>query len=217
MVFINAKQVVYCRGNHGLKEIALTFDDGPSEPYTLQVLDTLQQYRVKATFFMVGRNVERFPEIARRVADSGHEIGNHTYNHSGLFLDTPRRIAMELASGEEAIRSGTGVSPRIFRPPYGAKTRWILTQALRRGYVIAKWSVNAGDWGKARPERIVRKALARIDKGAIMHMHDGTSCPGNNQGWRTVSALPDILDALKARGYELVTVSRLLRLDGFSE
>ena len=216
MVLINARQIVYGRGNPRLDEVALTFDDGPCGTYTEQILDILDRYGVKATFFKVGRNVERLPEIAKRVADSGHEIGNHTYNHSGLFLDTPRRIAMELAMGEEAIMRFTGISPRVFRPPYGANTRWILTQALRRGYVIAKWSVNAGDWGKASAERIVRKTLARVDKGAIILMHDGTSLPRNNHRWGTVSALPDILDALKASGYKLVTVSRLLRLGEFS-
>jgi peptidoglycan/xylan/chitin deacetylase (PgdA/CDA1 family) len=217
VAFINTREVVHCRGNPGLRRVAITFDDGPSEPYTSRVLDILDEYQVKATFFMVGRNVEKFPEVARGVAGAGHEIGNHTHNHSSLLLDTPRRIAMELAMGEEAIVRGTGVTPRLFRPPYGANTRWIVTQALRRGYVVTKWSVNAGDWRKASAERIARKTLSRVGNGAIILMHDGTSLRGgNNHRWGTVSALPMILDALKTSGYEMVGVSELLGLGEFS-
>ncbi len=212
MVFINTKQVVCCRGDPDLKEVALTFDDGPCEPYTERILDVLEKHNVRATFFMIGRNVERFPEIAKKVADAGHEIGNHTYAHSSLVLNTPRRIAMELEKGEEAIRRWTGISTRMFRPPYGANTRWILTQALRRGYIITKWSVNAGDWGKASAERIVRRTLARVGNGAIILMHDGTSFRRNNHRWQTVTALPNIVDTLKSRGYRLVTVSELLHI-----
>ena len=212
MVLINTKQVVCCRGDPHSREIAITFDDGPCDPYTERILGMLEKHNVKATFFMIGRNVERFPEIARRVVDAGHEIGNHTYTHSSLVLDTPRRIAVELEKGEGAIKSSTGVSTRMFRPPYGANTRWILTQALRRGYIIAKWSVNAGDWGKASAERIARRTLARVGNGAIILMHDGTSFRRNNHGGQTVTALDDIVVALKSRGYRLVTISELLHL-----
>ena len=212
MVFINTRQIVYCRGNLDSKEIALTFDDGPCEPYTERILDILERYNVKATFFMIGRNVEKFPRIAKRVVNAGHEIGNHTYSHSSLVLDGPRKIAMELAKGEEAIRCSTGVSTRMFRPPYGANTRWVLTQALRRGYMITKWSVNAGDWGKASAEKIARKTLARVGNGAIILMHDGKNFRGNNHRWQTVDALSGIIEALKSRGYGLVTISELLDL-----
>lgn len=215
MVLINTRQIVCSRGNPDLKNVAITFDDGPSDPYTDQVLDILRQYGIKATFFMVGRNVDRFPKIARRVASAGHEIGNHTYNHSSLFLDAPRRIALELAMGEESILRTTGVSPRLFRPPYGANPRWVMTQALRRGYIITKWSVNAGDWRKASAVRIVKKTLARIGNGAIILMHDGACIPGNNHRYGTVSALPQILDALKSSGYKVVSVSELLGLTDF--
>lgn len=212
MVLVNTKQIVCCRGNPDLKEAALTFDDGPSQPYTERILDILGKYNVKGTFFMIGRSVERFPEIAKKVADGGHEIGNHTYSHSSLVLDTPRRIAMELERGEETIRCCTGISTRMFRPPYGTNTRRVLTQALRRGYIIAKWSVNAGDWGKASAERIARRTLARVGNGAIILMHDGTSFRRNNHRWQTVGALSDIVVALKSRGYRLVTISELLHL-----
>ena len=212
MVIINTRQIVYCRGSQDLKRVALTFDDGPYEPYTSQVLDILEQYRVKATFFMVGRNVEKFPDAAKRVVKSRHEIGNHTYNHSSLFLDTPRRIARELMMGEKSIVKATGIKPRFFRPPFGANTRWIITQALRRGYIIIKWSVNAGDWRNASAERIVRKTVGRIRNGAIILMHDGTNFLRNNHRCGTVSALPQILDSLRESGYEVVGASELLGL-----
>jgi len=114
--------------------------------------------------------------------------------------------------GEEVIRQSTGISPRIFRPPYGTNVRWVLTQALRRGYIIAKWSVNAGDWGKASAKRIQKKALSRVGNGTIILMHDGTSFRRNNHRCQTVTALPDIVSKLKARGYKLVTISKLLNL-----
>lgn len=120
MVLINTEQIVYCRGNPHLREVALTFDDGPCEPYTGEILDILKGYNVKATFFMVGRNVDKFPETAKRVAAGGHEIGNHTYSHTSLVLDTRRKIAMELEKGGGGYQEldryfNENVSPPVWR------------------------------------------------------------------------------------------------------
>ena len=111
---------------------------------------------------MVGRNVESFPQTARKVSEAGHVIGNHAYSHRGPVFSTPLRVAQEINKAEEAIRKATSVSPFLFRPPYGAVGPRVLKQAEKLGYVVSQWSVNAGDWRGASPPRIVKKVLNQV-------------------------------------------------------
>ncbi len=209
----NQPGVIYWHGDPHAQRIALTFDDGPNEPYTLQVLDILDKYNIKATFFMIGKNVKKFPETAGKVADAGHVIGNHTYNHRGPLLDTPLRAANELNRAEEVIKKIISTPLYLFRPPYGATNRWVLRQAERLGYVICQWSVNAGDWRKANPRKIIRKVLSEVENGAIILMHDGRNLAAGHDRSSTVAALPEIIVALQDKGYSFVTVPQLLELE----
>ncbi len=209
----NRAGIIYWHGDTGSNQVALTFDDGPNEPYTSQILDILDEYAVKATFFMVGRNVENFPETARKVGQAGHVIGNHTYSHRGPILNTPPRVANEISKAEEVIQKATSISPYLFRPPYGAVGPRVLRQVERLGYVVSQWSVNAGDWRGAGPQKIKKRVLSQIEDGAIVLMHDGRNLSPGHDRSSTVAALPEIILSLQAKGYKLVTLPRLLKLD----
>lgn len=209
----NRPGVIYWHGNSNSHGVALTFDDGPNEPYTLQILDVLDKYNIKATFFMIGKNVEKFPKTARKVAEAGHVIGNHTYSHRAPLLNTPLRAAKEIKKAEEAIKEATSTSLYLFRPPYGATNRWVLRQAERLGYVISQWSVNAGDWRGADPRKIKKKVISEVEEGAIILMHDGRNLAAGHDRTSTVTALPEIIVSLKDKGYNFVTVPQLLELE----
>ncbi|MCD5390826.1 polysaccharide deacetylase family protein [candidate division NPL-UPA2 bacterium] len=209
----NQAGIIYWHGDTGSHQVALTFDDGPNEPYTSQILDILDEYAVKATFFMVGRNVENFPETARKVKEAGHVIGNHTYSHRGPILNTPPRVANEISKAEDVIQKVTSISPYLFRPPYGAVGPRVLRQVERLGYVVSQWSVNAGDWRGASPQKIKKRVLSQIEDGAIVLMHDGRNLSAGHDRSSTVAALPEIILSLQDRGYKLVTLPELLKLD----
>lgn len=138
----NKEGVVYWHGDSTQKKIALTFDDGPHDIYTPQILDILKKYDVKATFFLIGKNVEAFPEVAKRIVQEGCVIGNHTYTYPDLRLQTKDRIRQQLEKAEKAIYGATGVKPYLFRPPYGTDNNLVLLEAKNLGYVIIKWSVS---------------------------------------------------------------------------
>src|SRR5258708_1049848 len=118
---LNRDGVLYWHGNTTHRQIALTFDDGPNEPYTSQVLEILRQNHVQATFFLVGENVETYPEAARAIVHDGHVIGNHTYSHRNLIVHSNAAVRREIERGEEAIERVTGQQTHLFRPPYGYK------------------------------------------------------------------------------------------------
>lgn len=184
------------------KAIALTFDDGPSES-TPHLLDLLEEYKVRATFFMIGRNVERLPDIAREVLSRGHAIGNHTYSHAPLYLRHPQFIQDEIAAGQEAIHSVTGTSPKWFRPPYGA--RWF---GMRRNTTLM-WSTLALDWKLDAPA-IAKRLTSDLQPGAIWCLHDGRELAPNPRIDATLDAVKHILPVLRERGYRSLTVSDLL-------
>lgn len=188
--------------------IALTFDDGPSES-TPQVLDLLAHYRAKATFFQCGWNVERLPTIAREVARQGHEIGNHGYSHTPLYLRSPRFIRTELTRAQDAIVAATGTTPLLFRPPFGV--RWFGLRKVQRqlGLMGVMWTAIGLDWklpGGAVVERLLRHAA----QGAILCLHDGRLTQPQPDIRETVEALRRLLPELRARGFHFETVSQIL-------
>ena len=201
------------RGPAGGRAVALTFDDGPAEPYTGQILDVLRRYRVPATFFCCGLNVDRLPEVARRLADEGHTVGNHTYSHPFLYLKSRAAIHRELDRTQEAIERVTGRRPSVFRPPYGG--RWFgLFPALReRGLRDVQWSDTGYDWvARNGPQDIARKALARLRPGGVILLHDGREPRnvGHADASVTVAALPQVLEGARAAGLEFVRVEEFL-------
>ncbi|MCU1238036.1 MAG: polysaccharide deacetylase [Candidatus Solibacter sp.] len=196
------------RGPRERATIALTFDDGPSES-TPQILDVLAQYRAPATFFQCGANVARLPEIARAVAQGGHEIGNHSYSHPYLFLRSPAEIERELRRAQETIGERTGARPVWFRAPYGA--RWFGVGAAQRRLQLTgvMWTAIGYDWS-LRVEEVVVRMAASASNGAILCLHDGRELREKPDVRTTVESVRRLVPMLLDRGYQFETVSRLI-------
>ncbi len=190
-----------------VRAVALTIDDGPHYKTTPEVLAVLKEKGVRATFFVLGENVDRRPELlAREVAD-GHEIAVHGYHHISLTRQDKAAVAAELERAEQAIGRGTAVKPRLFRPPGGHYNAAVVAAARERGYTMVLWDVDPHDWARPPAEDVVKTVLRQATPGSIVLLHDG------QYPLPTPRALAIIIDRLRAEGYELVTVSELLRLN----
>jgi len=188
-------------------KIALTFDDGPGEATPL-VLDMLQQAGIRATFFLCGENVARFPETARRIAEEGHEIGNHTYSHPRLLGRTPGKIAWEIERAQRIIAHRTGRQPALFRPPYGLRWFGLFPILARNRMTTVMWSVNSFDW-KLPVEKIVRRVLRGVRPGTIVLFHDAVPPRQSGNRRATVAALGEVLREIGNR-YQFVPVSEMV-------
>jgi len=196
------------------KLLALTFDDGPNGSCTLQILDTLKQYEVHATFFLVGTNVEHYPDIARRIAAEGHEIGNHSYSHPRFDQLSSSEISEEIAAGERVIAAVTGVTPRWFRQPYGISGTGVVEACRAQGLAIAGWSSHASDWNPYTAREIADHIVEQTTSGDIILLHDGMGTRHGANRRSTEDAVPLILERLIRDGYRFVTMSELLQHAG---
>ena len=185
----------------GNKVIALTFDDGPG-PHTAHLLDILDQYGAKATFFLIGSKVSSQANVVRSIQARGHQLGNHSWSHPELPKLPVDQIAGEVDRTNEAIKQVTGVTPAILRPPYGAVNGVVLEQLRLRGMSSILWSVDTRDWADRNSDIVCSRAVAGARPGAIILMHDIHQT--------SVGAVPCILSALKQQGYLFVTVQGLL-------
>jgi peptidoglycan/xylan/chitin deacetylase (PgdA/CDA1 family)/GT2 family glycosyltransferase len=227
--FIPASPVfgkVYYKGSPVGNTVALTFDDGPNEPYTSQVLDILNRYNIKATFFIIGKNAELYPDSARQILTEGHVIGNHSYSHNANHALTEYG-ARDLILGEEAIYNITRVIPHLYRPPHGKKSPWELQAVKKNGMIEVTWSVAANDQhalaflgGEPSPEKFAQEIVHETHPGEIILLHDGYgtlhNVPKADKNL-TVEALPLIIEQLQAKGYRFVTVPELLDKPAYNE
>ena len=201
------------RGPASSPAVALTFDDGPAEPFTNQILDILRQYRTTATFFCCGKNVERLPDVARRIRAEGHTLGNHTYSHPLLYLKGRRVIQTEIDRTQEAIARVTGRAPMVFRPPYGVRWFGLFRALSERRLTDVQWSDTGYDWiARNGPADIARKALGKLRGGGVILLHDGREprAPEEVDASATVAALPAILEGARAAGFDFVSLERFL-------
>ena len=204
------------RGAGQRRSVALTFDDGPSEG-TLRLLEILDREKVFATFFQCGANVARHRGIARRVAEAGHEIGNHTYTHRRLCprlsrspnLLGPAEVLREFASAQSLITAETGAVPTLLRAPYGM--RWFGLAAAQRKLRLhgVMWTAIGNDW-ELPPNRIVTRLLRGVAPGAILCLHDGRDIRPKPEIEATLAATRQLIPKLKQAGYTFETVSRIL-------
>ncbi|MEI6437137.1 MAG: polysaccharide deacetylase family protein [Candidatus Omnitrophota bacterium] len=196
------------------KAVAITFDDGPSPVWTPQILDALKKAGVKATFFMLGTQALKYPEVARRVAAEGHEIGNHSYDHHGIFFYSVEEATREVTEGEKAIRQVTGVTTKYFRPPKAWINEEEKAAFARMGYKVVLWSLNSKDWVTFDDKYIVAFLAHNVRPGDIILFHDSGSVLGVEGGDRheTVLAVARLVEKLKAKGYRFLTVSELLKV-----
>jgi peptidoglycan/xylan/chitin deacetylase (PgdA/CDA1 family) len=197
------------RGTNTRPVIALTFDDGPSES-TPALLEILARYRAPASFFQCGANAKRLPSVAREVAAAGHEIGNHTYSHPLLALKSPGFIYRELAAAQEAIEQTSGVRPRYFRAPYGA--RWFGLRGAQRRLELygVLWSGIALDW-KRPASVVVSRLLQSAAPGAILCLHDGRILERRPDIGVTLEAVRQFVPKLIEKGFQFETLQNILR------
>jgi peptidoglycan/xylan/chitin deacetylase (PgdA/CDA1 family) len=202
---------VFWRGPRGLRAISLTFDDGPNEPYTSRVLDVLAKYGVKATFFLIGENVEAYPGAARRIADEGHEIGNHGWDHRVLPLQSIAGIRSQIARTRAAIETATGRRPRFFRASHGWRNPWVNRVAAEMGHLTVAWTLGVWDTDRPGAGEIARRALAGLENGCILLLHDGRGTERGTDSSQLLEALPAIIEGARAKGYRVLALSEMLK------
>lgn len=181
-------------------KVALTFDDGPGR-HTARLLEVLATQDVRATFFLVGREVAAHPDLARAQAEAGHAVGNHSFTHPDLTTLGATDLADEVDRTSEAIAAATGIQPTLARPPYGATDPTVAGVLAERGLVEVLWDVDTGDWKGQDAATTARNALSAAHDGAVILMHDTLET--------TVDAVPAIVDGLRERGFTFVTVPDL--------
>ncbi|WP_407285033.1 polysaccharide deacetylase family protein [Streptomyces sp. BP-8] len=196
------------RGPGTARRVAVTFDDGPTQPYTDRVLDILRDYGVPATFFCVGLHAHADPASVARITEAGHSVGNHTWSHPYVPDLARDEMLRQLEWTNRSIAAATGATPRLARPPYGARTPESLGWLADQGMTTVLWDRDSGDWAAPGVPAIVDNAIVGVTSGSVILMHDGA---GDRS--QTVAALPRVIEALVQDGYELVTVDRLLAGD----
>ena len=196
-------------------QIALTYDDGPNDPHTLHLLDVLDRYQAKATFFLIGKFVRQRPEIARAIQSAGHAIGNHTWSHPNLIFLSAAAVRQELEDCNKALEDVLGASPVLFRPPFGGRRPAVLQTARSLGLAPIMWSVTAYDWSATSADSIVQKVERRIDvqngnRGEVVLLHDGGHLAMSTDRSHTVEATRRLLNQYSAAGKKFVAIPDLV-------
>jgi peptidoglycan/xylan/chitin deacetylase (PgdA/CDA1 family) len=185
--------------------VAMTFDDGPHATLTPKLLDLLAQKKIKVTFFVLGENAQRHPEILKRAVAEGHEIGNHSWSHPNLAKLSNEALRSQLQRTDDVIAQAIGSHPTIMRPPYGELTpkqrQWVNSVF---GYKVILWDVDPLDWKEPGPSIVAQRIIRETKHGSIMLSHDIHA--------QTIAAMPETFDALLAKGFRFVTISELLSL-----
>ena len=194
------------------QEVALTFDDGPNDPYTQQLLELLARRQVRATFFLIGSFVRRRPEIARAIRHAGHLLGNHTMTHPSLLWERPVRVREELAGCNAAIEDATGEAVKWFRPPFGARRPDVLRTAAELGLTPVMWNITAHDWDATAPKALAARVQSGIRRNQRRHrssnilVHDGGHRQLGTDRSVTLAATASLLEAWAGTALRFVTV-----------
>ena len=199
-------KTVWC-GNGNNNSVALTFDDGPS-PDTLKILDALRTANVKATFFLIGENVEIYPAITEKIVKMGHEVGNHSYSHPIFLFSTPNKTRRELEKSQKIIKKVTGIEPKFARPPCGVRSGAYFAVTQELGLQTIQWSDTGFDWKKISAKQIAQNVLKTVQSDSIILLHDGDSA-GKSGRQTTAEAIPIILDGLREKGLRVVPLAEI--------
>ena len=192
-------------GPYNKAEIALTFDDGPDPVFTPLILDKLMKYGVKASFFLLGVNIEKYPEIAKRISAEGHVIGNHTYNHPKLTEVSDEEYHYQIHKADELIQNLIGYKPKFFRPTYGAINENQVQWATEKGMMVTQWSIDTLDWKGLSAEVITQTVITDALPGSIILQHNALGVP--LQG--SVDALDQFIPQLQGMGVRFVTLPKM--------
>ncbi|MBE6544412.1 MAG: polysaccharide deacetylase family protein [Ruminococcaceae bacterium] len=201
---VNASSVYHCGGN-GKRQVALTFDDGPHPDYTPAILSILEEYKVPATFFVIGENARQYPELVKKEYNMGNEIGNHTFSHPAVSKTSYNDLINETELVDGEILALTGKAPKIFRPPGGVCDKNVGKVAKEKNYSVILWTVDTKDWQIPPTHDIVSCVKTNLRPGAIILFHDYVWGASN-----TPEALRILIPHILDEGYEIVTVSELL-------
>jgi peptidoglycan/xylan/chitin deacetylase (PgdA/CDA1 family) len=193
------------------KKIALTYDDGPNDPYTPQLMDVLAKHNVRATFFLIGRFVTRRPNIVRQLVSAGHVVGNHTYTHPPLIFETSVQVRIQLTSCRQVIEDAVGKHSSLFRPPYGGRRPAVFRIARELGLEPVMWNTLGYDWLDTTPQRIEQNVAKSIRGGDVVLLHDGGHKHLGTDRSKTVAATDLLVSRYKAQGYEFVTVPEMMQ------
>lgn len=199
----------FCRGSENRPWIALTFDDGPNEPYTSQILKILEDNHVPATFFMVGENLTRHPELIKKIYSGGHELGNHTYSHTPLIFLTSGEIKEELNKWEQ-VASPNPTAPKLFRAPRGWKSPFLNPLLKEKGYQLIGWTRGVWDTDQPGSEVLFQRLTKGIGPGEIILLHDGMENESGVDRSDLVEVLPKVIQHYRGLGFRFVTISQLL-------
>lgn len=193
------------------REIALTFDDGPNDPYTLQLLEVLANAGVRATFFMVGRYVDARPDIARAVADAGHVVGNHTYTHPNLIFQSQWQLRDEVERCDRALHDAVGDrATKLFRPPFGGRRPATMRTLRAMGMIPIMWNVTGFDWDAKSHVSIERHVEKKVHGGNVVLLHDGGHLAFGTDRACTVAATRNIVKRYKDEGYTFRTIPEMM-------
>jgi peptidoglycan/xylan/chitin deacetylase (PgdA/CDA1 family) len=199
----------FAGGVRGSKQIALTYDDGPNDPHTLKLLDVLAEHSVRATFFMIGRYVQKRPDVARAVAQAGHVIGNHAFTHPLLIFESAARTRTQLLDCRQALEDAIGEHSNLFRPPFGGRRPATLRVARVLGLETVMWNVTGYDWNAPPAAVIEKKVVRQMRGGDVVLLHDGGHRAMGADRAQTVMATDNLIRRCKDQGYEFVTVEEM--------
>jgi len=196
----------------GRKVLALSYDDGPNDPWTMRLLEVLAKHEVMATFFLLGRRVRERPELARAVAEAGHTVGNHTFTHPNLIFISRARLRQELEETSKAIEDATGARPTLFRPPFGGRRPGTFAMVRELGMTPIMWRVTCYDWSAKSHLKIVKHARRQIVGGEIILLHDGGHLRMGEDRSHSVRATDELIGEYKQQGFTFVTVPAMIEM-----
>ncbi len=190
--------------------LALTFDDGPNDPYTFRLLEILARHEVRATFFLIGRYVQQRPDIVQELVKAGHVVGNHTFTHPLLTFKSSAEVRNELATCHRALTDVAGEHSKLFRPPFGGRRPGVLRMAHALELEPVMWSVTGYDWNAPSAEYVERKVVNQVRGGDVILLHDGGHLRMGADRSRTVTATDWLIDRYKAEGYAFLTIPEMM-------
>jgi peptidoglycan/xylan/chitin deacetylase (PgdA/CDA1 family) len=193
------------------RQLALTFDDGPNDPWTPRLLEVLDRHQARATFFLIGRYVAQRPELARQISEAGHAIGNHTWDHPNLIFVRSSEVESQIKRCANALEEAAGAHSSLFRPPFGGRTPQALRAVRRCGLVPVLWSVSGWDWEAKSAAQIETKVMGSVEGGEVILLHDGGHRQLGTDRSFTVSAVERIIVRCKEQGFTFVTVPEMMK------
>lgn len=200
---------VLCSGNTSEKKVAISFDDGPAQQYTPQILQILEEHRVPAAFFCIGKRIEENKSLFRQLHEQGHIIGNHSYTHTPIFdLLSTKRMQQDLEQADVAMNEVLGLQPKLFRPPYGVTTPSMKNALKNRGYTAIGWNIRSLDTIAKSEKKLLNKLVRLLKPGAVILLHDTQRI--------TLAVLPHFIKAARNEGYEFERLDKLLNVEVYA-